>query len=157
MNTHIAKARIAAVSGIVAASLLGGTPVASAAAPEPNPDAPQARNWQGHLGAVLTGFQSRRWKDKGYSQVWFKGCEVIPSRDISTHVDLRWHRSFRPDKSWGTKKFTRCFDGPRRKSNGQWHGLASGKHFFQIKKINGREYGNHLNVKKVYVDTSKKD
>ncbi|MFD9886991.1 hypothetical protein ACFWZT_36645 [Streptomyces alboflavus] len=156
MNSHLTKARTAAVSGIAAASLLGGTPAATAAS-QPASDAPQVRNWQGHLSGALTGFQSRRWQDKGYSQVWFKGCQVVTARDISTHVQLRWDRSFRPDKSWGTKKFTNCFDGRRHKSNGQWHGLAGGKHFFQIKKINGRDYGNKLSVHKVYVDTSKHD
>ncbi|MEL3948099.1 MULTISPECIES: hypothetical protein [Streptomyces] len=155
MNSHMTKARTAAVSGIAAASLLGGMPTATAA-PQPGADAPQLRNWQGHLGGALTGFQSRRWQDKGYSQVWFKKCRVLGARDISTHVQLRWDRSFRPDKSWGTKKFSRCFHG-NRKSNGQWHGLSNGKHFFQIKKINGRDYGNKLSVRKVYVDTSKHD
>ncbi|NGO70880.1 hypothetical protein G5C65_21475 [Streptomyces sp. SB3404] len=156
--TRRAKAQIAAVSGIAAASLLGGAPVASAAdAGAARTDGAQLTNWSSSMYNVLTGFQSRRWGDKSYSQIWFTGCSVSGGPNRSTHVDLRWDRPGRPDKSWGTKKYTACFKSSTSKSNGQWHGLSSGKHFFQIKKINGLSSGVALGVKKVYVDTTKKD
>ncbi|WP_030885755.1 hypothetical protein [Streptomyces sp. NRRL S-1868] len=107
---------------------------------------------------VLTGFQSRRWSDKEYSQVWFTKCRVSgASSGTSTHVDLRQDRTALPDISWGIKKYKQCFKGSSGKSSGEWHNLASGSHFFQIKKINGKGSGLALSVSKVTVDTSKAD
>ncbi|MEV4871341.1 hypothetical protein [Streptomyces syringium] len=133
--------------------------------PVDDPAAPpiEALNFTSELGGVLTGFQSRRWKDESYSQVLFTDCWAGTGspggRKYSTLVDLRHDRSMQPDRSWGTKKFTNCFKGDNKTSNGQWHNLSNGKHFFQINEIGG--IGDSLQIKldvrKVYVDTSKAD
>lgn len=111
-------------------------------------------NWSSKLNGVATGFQSRRWSDSQYSQIWFTDCSTTYTNS-STHVDLREDRTLQPDRSWGVKKYTACFDGGS--SNGEWHNLANGSHFFQITQIDGRGGGVALDVRKVTVDTSKAD
>ncbi|MGK4909503.1 hypothetical protein [Streptomyces albus] len=157
MRTHVTQARIGAVAGIAAAAILGGSPAASAVTAPPSEEGVQVQNWSSSMYDVLTGFQSRRWHDKDYSQVWFTKCRVSGATGTSTHVDLRWDRTAQPDVSWGTKKYTQCFKGSSGKSNGEWHNLSSGDHFFQIKLINGSSSGLALSVSKVTVDTSKAD
>ncbi|WP_157838612.1 hypothetical protein [Streptomyces xiaopingdaonensis] len=133
-------------------------PAASAADPGAPAGGPELKNWQSSMYDVLTGFQSRRWNDQQYSQIWFTKCRVSgASSGTSTHVDLRWDRTAQPDNSWGVKKYTACFKGSAGKSNGEWHNLAKGKHFFQINKINGAGAGLALSVQKVYIDTTKAD
>ncbi|MBU7596399.1 hypothetical protein JGS22_001770 [Streptomyces sp. P38-E01] len=154
MGIQVFKARIAAVSGILAASLIGGAPIASAQTTTSAGQGPQLMNWSSSMSGVATGFQSRRWSDSQYSQIWFTGCSSTYTSS-STHVDLRQDRSFQPDRSWGVKKYTACFGSG--KSNGEWHNLANGQHFFQITKIDGRGGGVALDVRKVTVDTSKAD
>lgn len=157
MRGRITRIRIGAVAGMAAAVMLGGSPTASAATPEVPQGGVQVQNWSSSMYNVLTGFQSRRWSDKSYSQVWFTKCRVSGGPDSSTHVDLRHDITGRPDVSWGTKKYTQCFKGSSGKSSGQWHNLDSGSHFFQIKRINGAGSGLALSVSKVTVDTSKAD
>ncbi|WP_158897306.1 hypothetical protein [Streptomyces hygroscopicus] len=109
------------------------------------------------------GFQSRRWYDSEYSQVLFTGCWAgtgSPGGDkSSTHVDLRWDRTATPDKSWGVKTYANCFKGSSYTTNGEWHGLSGGNHFFQIAKIGGESSNPYLrlSVKRVEVDTTKAD
>ncbi|MEU1817814.1 hypothetical protein ABZ543_21830 [Streptomyces roseifaciens] len=121
----------------------------------------EARNFQSDIRGAAIGFQSRRWHDEQYSQVLFTGCWAGGSGApaSNSHIDLRWDRSLQPDKSWGQKKYSNCFKGDGKTSNGQWNDLAKGKHFFQIAKINGSDYAPYvrMRVKKVYVDTTKAD
>ncbi|ATM24842.1 hypothetical protein SMD44_p20059 (plasmid) [Streptomyces alboflavus] len=142
------------------------TPAEDAASmPVDDPEAAPigARNFSSHLSGVKAGFQSRRWKDESYSQVLFTGCWAGTGspggRHYSTLVDLRHDISGQPDRSWGLKKYTNCFKGDNKTSNGQWSNLSNGNHFFQIKEIGGFDDSPYiqLGVKKVFVDTSKAD
>ncbi|WP_405660222.1 hypothetical protein [Streptomyces sp. RK9] len=123
----------------------------------------EAANFNSHIGGAKAGFQSRRWKDESYSQVLFTGCWAGTGspggRHYSTLVDLRHDISGQPDRSWGLKKYTNCFKGDNKTSNGQWSNLSNGNHFFQIKEIGGFDDSPYiqLDVRKVYVDTSKAD
>ncbi|MFJ8855984.1 hypothetical protein [Streptomyces sp. NPDC102437] len=135
-------------------------PVANAAEASATTDSGivQPYNWTSKLGDVLTGFQSHTWVDEAYSEVRFKGCDTSSSSmSESTAVDLRWRRSLQPDTSWGTKVFTNCFKGEDSISAGEWTGLSYGDHFFQIKYINGSDFGNSLSARVVAIDTTKAD
>lgn len=118
--------------------------------------APAFANWTSYMSAVGTGFQSRRWSDQQYSQVLFNGC--ASDYKTSTHIDLRQDRKLQPDRSWGVKRYSGCFHG--KTSNGEWHNLAKGKHFFQVKKIDdgkGDISYAWLSVSKVRQDTTAAD
>jgi hypothetical protein len=153
--------RVAAVSGVITLSCLGGAPTAAAASAEaPYGEADAGTyNWSSYLEYVLVGFQSRRWDDVSYSEVRFTGCDTSaldPGSQESADVDLRWDRSLQPDRSWGTRRYLRCFDGSNLTSAHEWHGLESGNHFFQIDLINTR-VDHSLSVDDVYVDTTSAD
>ncbi|MET9863805.1 hypothetical protein ABZY93_31715 [Streptomyces smyrnaeus] len=156
MSTHLTKARVAAVTGVMAASLLGGAPMASAA--EGAADAPQLAGtyWTSKMVDALTGFESRRWKDGSYSEIRFKGCSVSGGPDNSTVVDLQRVRSAWPD-THDKKTYKACFKSSTSTSKGEWHGLAKGTYYFRIDKINGASGGLALTVRKVVVDSTKAD
>ncbi|MEU8877140.1 hypothetical protein AB0D24_39615 [Streptomyces javensis] len=147
---------MAAASGIVALGCLGGTPAAAAAAPTSDGGVTIA-NWSSYLEGVTTGFQSRRWDDVDYTEIRFTGCHTgaWDSSHFST-LDLRQDRSLQPDRSWGKKTASNCFEGSSSVSAGEWTGLAAGKHFFEIYSINGG-FTQQLWVKNVYVDTTHAD
>jgi hypothetical protein len=154
MRPSTTAIRATAVVGILAASVLGGAPLASATESVPGSgEGPRLLNWTSSMTGVLTGFQSRRWSDSQYSQVSFTGCDSY--FNTSTHVDLRWDRTLQPDRSWGVKRFTACFGGGT--SSGEWHDLESGEHFFQITQIDDRTKDSNLTVSRVSVDTSAAD
>ncbi|MEU3192673.1 hypothetical protein ABZ686_19000 [Streptomyces sp. NPDC006992] len=154
--THLAKARFAAVTGVLAASLLGSAPMANAA--EGATDTPQLTGtyWTSKMYNVLTGFESRKWKDGSYSEIRFKGCSVSGGPDISTRVDLQRVRSAWPD-SHDKKTYKACFRSGSSTSQGEWHGLAKGTYYFRIDEINGASGGLALTVRKVVVDSTKAD
>ena len=162
MSSQNVKVRTAALTGIVAASLFTGTPIASAAdtGVQSDSDPIQVQNWQSYLAGARVDFQSRRWSDEAYSEVRMRNCDTSrtdPGPNESVSIDLRWDRSLEPDKSWGVKKFTNCFDGKEKVSAGEWTGLSSGSHFFQIDKINDSTYCCSMSAEVVYVDTTKAD
>jgi len=97
-----------------------------------------------------SGFQSRRWSDTSYSQVKFQEC--VNGFDDSVGVDLREDINNFPDKDYGTKTFTNCFNGWNYTSNGEWSGLESGNYFFQLTNMAGL-----LAVTTVYQDTTSAD
>ncbi|MFB6873954.1 hypothetical protein [Streptomyces sp. NPDC056323] len=159
-NSRLIGMRIGSIGGITAAACFAMAPLANAAeaSAEPGSGVIQPYNWQSGLGSVLTGFQSRTWTDEAYSEVRFKGCDTSSSSlSESTTVDLRWRRSLHPDTSWGPKTYTNCFKGENEISAGEWTGLSYGDHFFQIKYINGSDFGNNLSVRVVAIDTTKAD
>ncbi|MGP4109720.1 hypothetical protein ACTWP5_02230 [Streptomyces sp. 4N509B] len=151
------RAHVAAVSGIVSLFLLGAAPAAAASSAEVSAGEIGVRNWDSYLSGVYPGFQSRRWEDNNYSEVRFTGCDTdyinpLPGFE-STDVELRQDISLQPDRSWGTKEFTACFNGSTNTSRGEWTGLASGDHFFQIDLVNNL-VNYALDVDRVYVDTT---
>ncbi|MEU0525992.1 hypothetical protein [Streptomyces niveus] len=111
------------------------------------------------MTSVLSGFQSRRWDDVSYSEIRFTGCtttEDDPLVDESAEVEMRQDRSFQPDKSWGKKTASHCFDSGSSVSSGEWTGLDAGQYYFQIGLINTR-VDDSLSVARVYVDTTQSD
>ncbi|MGP4109719.1 hypothetical protein ACTWP5_02225 [Streptomyces sp. 4N509B] len=154
-TTYRVRARIAVVSGVLALSCLAGTPVASAASSaQETGSSLGVRNWTSYIEGARVGFQSRRWEDNNYSEVIFRGCNsyFTPISDGHTDVELRQDINNLPDRSWGSKNFTACFDGGT--SRGEWTGLASGNHFFEIIGINGLGSLGTLSVDHVTVDTT---
>lgn len=114
-------------------------------------------NFTSDLEGVQEGFQSRRWDDGSYSQVQYTGC-TDTGVNYDTGVDLREDISLAPDKDYGTKKFTNCFNGSSSLSNGEWTGLENGSYFFQVAYIDdGVNFDNWLTVQKVYQDTTEAD
>ncbi|TDC23620.1 hypothetical protein E1265_12225 [Streptomyces sp. 8K308] len=160
MNGQVIKARVAVVAEIVAIGSLGGIPSASAvSAARVGEGEPTVLNWSSYLDSVGPGFQSRRWEDVDYSEVRFTGCStswLYPAFPESAEVELRQDRSLQPDRSWGTKTASNCFESGGSVSAGEWTGLASGNHFFQIGLING-SYDYTLSVDSVVVDTTHAD
>jgi hypothetical protein len=153
---RIAKRHIVAISGIVAASMIGLAPAASATTVTTSVSV-QPENFTSDLAGVGEDFQSRRWSDEDYSQVEFTGCSSYFNYD--TGVDLREDLTLKPDKDEGTKKYTACFASSKSTSSGEWHGLDDGTYFFQIAYVDDgiQYYDDELNVNKVYVDTTKAD
>ena len=71
-------------------------------------------------------------------------------------IELFQDRSLQPDRSWGTRAYIWCFEGPGYESTHTWSGLASGSHYFEVAVINGDPgaVGGTLSVDEVYVDTT---
>ncbi|MEU0525993.1 hypothetical protein [Streptomyces niveus] len=145
--------RVGVASGIVALGLLGGTPAAAAA----SEGGVTIANWSSYMEGVTSGFESRRWDDVDYTEVRWTGCHT-GSWDSFDWAQLEvWQdRSLQPDKNWGQKTATNCFEGPSSVSAGEWTGLAAGQHYFEICNINGG-FTQQLWVNNVYVDTTSAD
>jgi hypothetical protein len=86
------------------------------------------------------------------------GCSETSDTNYDTGIEISEDISLQPDESYGTKKFTNCFNSSSSVSNGQWTGLASGNYYFQVDYIDdGVNYDNQLNVNTVYQDTTEAD
>jgi hypothetical protein len=145
------RTRTGAVAGVVALSLLGGAPVAEAV------DAEEVGvlNWSSSIGSAGRYFESRRWDDESYSQLWFEGC-TIQGGPESTKVAMWEDNAFSPDDKYDTKTFTNCFNGANSRSMGEWHGLEKDNYYFRLEDV-GSNGSGLLWVRKVTVDTSAAD
>ncbi|MET7638151.1 hypothetical protein [Streptomyces sp. NPDC005438] len=150
------RARVGLVAGAVAISSFGAVPTASAVEGERSTPSFTGTYWTSKMYDVLTGFESRRWRDGGYSEVRFKGCSVSGGPDKSTVVDLQRVRTAWPD-THSRKTYKACFKSSTSSSKGEWHNLKKGSYYFRIDKINGRSGGLALTVRKVVVDSTKAD
>ncbi|QEV18753.1 hypothetical protein [Streptomyces alboniger] len=106
--------------------------------------------------------ESSHWSDNDYTEIKFTGCslEGVSGGGRSLHVQLHQAIPFSLDRSLGSKRFTNCFKGSGKTSRGEWDTHESGgdNRYFTIPKHNDSEYSRtSLDVRKVYVDTSKAD
>ncbi|MFD7298523.1 hypothetical protein ACFV9W_35025 [Streptomyces sp. NPDC059897] len=139
-----ARKRVAGIIGITSALILAGAPAAWA-------------NWSGSIGSAGRGFESRRWDDSSYSQLWFTDCAIqSPSNTKQTEVAIWEDNLASPDNNHGTKTFTNCFNGNSAQSMGEWHGLPSDNYYFRLQDV-GSNGDGLLWVTKVTVDTSAAD
>lgn len=141
--TRIGRSKARSAGRAVSAAVLSAVALAVTATPA-------FANWESYIQGASSGFQSHRWSDTSYSQVKFQEC--VNGYDDSVGVDMREDINNLPDKDYGTKTFTNCFNGWNYTSNGQWSGLESGNYFFQLKNMSGL-----LAVSTVYQDTTKDD
>ncbi|MEV8031924.1 hypothetical protein [Streptomyces sp. NPDC086182] len=144
------KRRVAAVSGGAAALMLVLAPTAEA-------------NWSSSITAARPGFESRRWDDQSYSQIKFTDCTDNSITGEASYTDVQVWRdiSLNPDDSYDKKRFTNCFRGANT-SNGEWTDLPSStvSVYFKIMAVTGAtsaDFGVHLNVASLSVDTTKAD
>ncbi len=121
----------------------------------------QTRNFTSELIGWAPGSkESRHWADNDYTQVQFTGCSLDNGPSLSADVKLWQAIPFGRDKDMGSKTFTNCFKGSNETSSGEWsaHYDDGDNRYFTVPKLNGSEFTRaHLNVKKVYVDTTKAD
>ncbi|CAM5511115.1 hypothetical protein Sdia_53650 [Streptomyces diastaticus subsp. diastaticus] len=118
--------------------------------------APAHANWTSSIGSAGTGFESRRWADKSYSQIWFKGCTRQGGSENSVDVGMWRDVSLQPDHFYGSKHFTACFSSSTSNSMGEWNGLADGSYYFKLESVGGGKNGL-LWVNTVTVDTTLAD
>ncbi|MER5973917.1 hypothetical protein ABT112_30105 [Streptomyces sp. NPDC002055] len=105
------------------------------------------------------GWESTRWSDEQYSQLWFKGCDStsIAGRPVSVTVRYFEDKDFRPDPGYDSKKFTDCFRSDSAKSMGEWNNLPRGNGFYvRIVDVNSTQWDN-VDVKSYTVDTTASD
>ncbi|MBA2949275.1 hypothetical protein [Streptomyces himalayensis] len=136
------KQKVAVATGIISALILAGAPAAYA-------------NWTGSISGEGVGYESQRWADEQYSQLWLQDCSASNG---SSSTNMRYYRdiSFAPDPYYDDKTFTECFKGNNYLSMGEWHDLPSGEYYFQIMEIGGGSSGT-LSVYKTSVDTTAAD
>lgn len=125
-------------------------------------NAPSASaNWSSYISGWTDGDESRRWSDRGnYSQVLFRDCYAQYGGTKQSVVVRMWkHVALQPDRNLGGKKYTRCFKGANKWSNGQWRNLPSGPNtlYFETHRVSRGGSCCLLFVDKVYVNTSKAD
>ncbi|WP_399088941.1 hypothetical protein ACGH2B_15110 [Streptomyces sp. BBFR2] len=115
-------------------------------------------NWTSSVKDGGDGFESRRWADGSYSQLWWKGCYVSGSGSTSHNADVRYYRDlpFQPDPGYDEKRFTACFNSSD-SSMGEWHNLPSGNYYFAITGVSNKAGNAYVDVEKVAVDTSAAD
>ncbi|MFJ6659829.1 hypothetical protein ACIQNG_26260 [Streptomyces sp. NPDC091377] len=166
----------AALTGTVAiASADGAAPVSDDAhifnpneeglfelqAPDEGNGGAWARNFTSELKGWGSGsHESRHWADNDYTEIQFTTCEMIGAAGKSVGVKLWQAIPFNQDKDMGVKTFTNCFTGPGKTSKGEWnaHYSSGDNRYFTIDHLNGSQTARLvINVKKVYVDTSKAD
>lgn len=138
------RARLAVVVGGAAALMLATAPVSHAA----------VHNLGSFSGGK--GWDSFRWKDEKYSEVYFDYCQSnagAPNKRIE--VELRRDNTAWPDNSWGTKTFSKCFSSYG--SRGEWTGIGYGDTFFQIGDIDGGAAHGFYVYGASYVDTTQAD
>lgn len=140
------KKRAAAVAGITGALLLATAPAAWA-------------NWSSSISDGGAGFESRRWADGSYSQLWWKGCYVSGSGAFALNADVRYYEdiSFQPDDAYDEKRFSACFEDQRISSMGEWHNLPNGDFYFAITGVANKAGAAYADVEHVTVDTSAAD
>ncbi|WP_159043863.1 hypothetical protein [Streptomyces sp. NRRL S-1521] len=130
-------------------------------APAPSGGGVQTRNLTSELVDWLpSSHESRHWSDNDYTEIKFTGCSLEGAPGRSLHVRLHQAIPFGLDKSLGSKRFTNCFKGSGKTSKGEWDTHVSGgdNRYFTVPQHNDSEHSRTaLNVKKVYVDTSKAD
>lgn len=110
----------------------------------------------GRRGGGGKGWDSFRWKDEKYSEVYFDYCQSnagAPNKSIE--VELRRDNTAWPDNSWGTKTFSKCFSSYG--SRGEWTGIGYGDTFFQIGDIDGGAAHGFYVYGASYVDTTQAD
>ncbi|MCT9138898.1 hypothetical protein [Streptomyces violarus] len=121
----------------------------------------QVRNFTSKLTGWAPGSkESRHWADNDYTEIQFTTCEMFGATGRSVGVKLWQAIPFSRDKDMGTKTFTNCFKGEGKTSKGEWSAHYDGgdNRYFTIPELNGADYTHaQINVKKVYVDTTKAD
>jgi hypothetical protein len=138
------KKKIAGVAAITSALILAGAPATSA-------------NWSSSIGSAGRGFESSRWDDQSYSQLWFADCTVQSSSNTKQTEVAIWEDNYAsPDNNHGTKTFTECFKGDTYKSMGEWHDLPADDYYFRLEDV-GSNGDGLLWVTKTTVDTSAAD
>lgn len=136
--------RLAVVVGMASAVMLAAAPASQAA--------------QYNLGSFSgsKGWDSFRWTDESYSEVYFDYCQSNEGApDKSIEVELRRDNTAWPDNSWGTKTFTKCFSSFG--SRGEWTGIGYGDTFFKIGDIDGGRAHGFTVYGSSYVDTTQAD
>ncbi|MBN0044419.1 hypothetical protein JS756_09895 [Streptomyces actuosus] len=127
----------------------------------PEPGRMPPRNFTSHLSGWAPGSkESRHWADNDYTEIKFTGCSMVGTTGRSVGVKLWQAIPFARDKDMGMKTFTNCFKGSTKTSRGEWsaHYTGGDNRYFTIPALNGSIYTKaNLNVKKVYVDTTKAD
>ncbi|MFJ7423729.1 hypothetical protein ACIQXD_34765 [Streptomyces uncialis] len=130
-------------------------------APEPAGGGVQPQNFTSSLINWAPGaHESRHWADNDYTEIQFTDCTVTSGPGTSVDVRLRQAIPFSLDKDMGSKRFTNCFKGDNKTSRGEWDANYSNgdNRYFTVPRINGSESTRtNLNVRKVYVDTTKAD
>ncbi|MFB8246431.1 hypothetical protein ACFC5X_15480 [Streptomyces sp. NPDC055952] len=118
-------------------------------------------NFTSSLSAWAPGSkESRHWADNDYTEIQFTGCTMIGATGHSVGVKLWQAIPFARDKDMGVKTFTNCFKSSDHTSKGSWNAHYSGgdNRYFTIAELNGSLYTRaHINVDKVYVDTTAAD
>ncbi|MEU9782847.1 hypothetical protein AB0H92_18130 [Streptomyces phaeochromogenes] len=121
----------------------------------------QPRNFTSSLSGWAPGSkESRHWADNDYTEIQFTNCSLDNGPSASADVKLWQAIPVGRDKDMGSKRFTNCFEGSNKTSKGEWsaHYDDGDNRYFTVPKLNGSEFTRaHLNVSKVYVDTSKAD
>ncbi|MEE1755717.1 hypothetical protein [Streptomyces sp. SP18CS02] len=106
---------------------------------------------------MVPGWESTRWSDEQYSQLWFKGCSTA-SANPSITVEYRQDKSLQPDPSYDDKKFTACFSSSTSNSMGEWHDLPKGSYYWDVLATNGNYIGtDKVLVQRAHVDTTAAD
>lgn len=130
-------------------------------APAPGNGVVQPRSFTSKLEGWAPGNkESRHWADNDYTEIQFTSCSLDNGPSISADVKLWQAIPFGRDKDMGSKTFTYCFKGAGKTSKGEWnvHYDDGDNRYFTVPKLNGSEFTRaHLNVTKVYVDTSQAD
>jgi hypothetical protein len=121
----------------------------------------QPQNFTSDLEGWAPGSkESRHWADNDYTEIQWTGCSLSNPPSVSADVKLWQAIPFARDKDMGSKTFTNCFKGSDKTSRGVWdaHYDEGDNRYFTVPKFNGSEFTPAvLNVKKVYVDTTKSD
>ncbi|MET8446991.1 MULTISPECIES: hypothetical protein [Streptomyces] len=137
--------RVSTVAGLAAAAVLAAAPGAWA-------------NWSSYINSWTDGDTSRTWADESYSQVQFTGCTAQYATTKQVVVQLWDYDALSSNDYYGSKTFTNCFNGASYTSNGEWTGLPTEPDFyFETSKVGQGGSCCLLNVKSVYVDTTKAD
>lgn len=140
--------KIATLVGLTSSLLLAIAPAAQADAP----------SWHSKWDDAAIAAESHRWSDHSYTEINYSHCDS--NSDVSTNVLLWQARDFQPDPTFGSKRFTTCFDGSDGDwtSTGTWSGLDEGSYYFSVHYIDDHFYSSlRLDVDDIYVDTSKAD
>lgn len=118
-------------------------------------DAAEPLNWSSSIGSAGRYYESRRWDDQSYSQIWFTDCTMQGSTK-QTEVAIWEDNLASPDAKHDTKAFTNCFKGDSAQSMGEWHGLPKDNFYFRLEDV-GSNGDGLLWVRKVTIDTSAAD
>ncbi|TJZ49470.1 hypothetical protein FCH28_24490 [Streptomyces piniterrae] len=140
------KKRAAAIVGISGALLLATAPAAWA-------------NWTSSINDGGAGFESRRWADGSYSQLWWDNCSVSGSGAFYLNADVQYYEdiSFQPDDAYDEKRFSACFENWSTPSMGEWHNLPNGDFYFTITGVSNKSGAAYADVEHVTVDTTAAD